>query len=204
MPRIKSVLISLLLVMMLFFAVSCGEGGVKAGESGSRETSGTQGEETSVSEGEESFETDSPGPSVSENGEPAASPSENAETSQSASPSKSASGGKDYESFSGYLLDVKCGEAGKDTNGNSMKKNPEKHTVKCLKNKTRAAGGYGIAMKRSDGTYKFFKLDEDGNKMVKRYIIDKTKLKSGVLIAVRGTMEDDIIYVKTVLKYGLE
>jgi len=188
MPRIKSALIFLLIIVLLLSATACGETNAGASSSPSESASA----EPSVSESEE--------PSPSESEEPSESPSE----SDTASASPSASKSKDYESFSGFLLDVKCGKAGKDTKGHSMKTHPEKHTVKCLKDKTHAASGYGIAMKRKDGTYKFYKFDEAGSKKIKHFIVDKTVLKDNVLVAVRGSMKDNIIYVDQVLAYGLK
>jgi len=151
-----------------------------------------------------SAETSSPGESA---------PAESASDTASSSPSESApdesalpkpSKNSDVKTFNGYLADQKCGKAGKDTDGNNMKTHPEKHTVKCLKNKTHAASGYGMYIRQKDGKYKFYKFDEAGNKMVKRYIIDKTEKSDEMKIAVRGTLSGSTINVTTVLKYGLK
>ena len=101
-------------------------------------------------------------------------------------------------------MDLTCGKRGKDEKGNDLTKNPMKHTVACLK--SHAESGYGIFRGQGDGTFKFFPFDSDGNKQVKRYIIDETTKKDDLRIAVRGTLDADgkTIHVKIVMNYGLE
>lgn len=138
-------------------------------------------------------------PSVTPSETPTATPT----PSPTPSPSPSASNG--LKTINGYLVDQKCGLAGKDTNGNDMTAHPEKHTVKCLKTKSHADSGYGMEIRQSDGSFKFYKFDKASSNMLKRQIVDKTEKTDDILIAVRGTMnDDDTITAKVVLNYGLK
>ncbi len=185
-------------VIMLFIFGGCGDS-ESPEEAPNGEPVDTGIVELSESESIEPVESESIEPVESESIEPSDTPSVSPD--ESAKPSKSPG----YKTFSGYLLDCKCGHKGKDTRGNDMTTHPEKHTLKCLKDKTRAASGYGLAIKqKSTGKYEFFPFDDKGSKLVKRYIVDKTKKTNALLIAVRGWYEDDLIKVDMVLSYGLE
>jgi hypothetical protein len=107
----------------------------------------------------------------------------------------SASKGKAVETtFTGYLIDQKCGlkETSRE-DGIDLKKNPEKHTLSCNLASDSAASGYGISMKDDSGAYKFFPLDDAGNKMAKESVLDKTSRKDGILVELKYMQNGDVI-----------
>lgn len=110
-------------------------------------------------------------------------------------PSPSASQGKAVETtFTGYLIDQKCGLAETSReDGADLTKNPEKHTLACDLAPDSAASGYGISMKDDDGVYKFFPLDDAGNKLAKESVLDKTSRKDGLLVELKYKQEGDVI-----------
>jgi hypothetical protein len=142
--------------------------------------------------GAETISSPSPSPTIEATPTPTPEPSPTPETSPSVSGT---------QTISGFLIDQKCGEAGTDTYGNDIVAHPEKHTVKCLK--ARSASGYGMMLFKG-GTWHFYKFDAAGSKAVKRWIVDKTTKTKDMNIAVKGTIEGDLIKVKTVLAYGLK
>lgn len=191
MPKRIILILSVIMVMSLFIS-ACGNKNVSSSETPTEKSAE---EEASPSESTaESAESNEASPSITPSVSPSASPSESA----------SASSSSDLQKFDGYLVDATCGKRGKDEKGNDLTKYPMKHTVACLKN--HAKSGYGLFRGQGNGTFKFFLLDEDGNKQVKRYIIDKTTKKDDLRIAVRGTLDEDgtTIHVKVVMAYGLE
>ncbi len=136
---------------------------------------------------------------------PTPTPTPSPSPSPSPSPTKEVAAG--LQKYDGYLLDARCGKDGKDTHGNDLttEEGLKKHTTACLK--TRASTGYGMMIYRS-GKWTFFKFDEAGNKMVKRYIVDKTKKTNQIKITVRGVIDGSTIQLGvkggTVLgNYGL-
>jgi hypothetical protein len=183
---------TLILILMLSFALTaCGSNNAPADTS-------------SASPSESVTDTASPSDTASAEASPSADTSVDPSTEPSASASASAKDTSGLTTYSGYLVDQKTAATGKDASGNVLKKNPKKVSVKVLRNSTHADSGYGIYMMRKDGTYKYFKLDTTGSSMVKRYIVDKTKRTSSVLIAVRGTLSGSTIKVSSVLQYGLK
>ena len=209
------VLTVIMVLIVSFFLSACESKDASTSPSDSSETSGTETETVSPDEstpadtastdsgaetsGEENAEA-SPSDSAS------ASPSDSAEASPSESASSSASTSSDpnTKKFDGYLVDVKCADKGKDTHGNDMTKEPMKHTVACLKSNSKS--GYGLYIGQGNDTFKFYPFDDNGNKMIKRYIIDKTEKTDNMRVAVRGALGDDgkTIKVTTVLNYGLK
>jgi hypothetical protein len=104
---------------------------------------------------------------------------------------------KDYV---GYLTDKHCWTTGKDdeTGKVDVRKNPEKHTTSCLKMEMCMMDGLGIAIKESNGTYKFYKFDKAGSKKADDEIMMKTKRKFGNKIAVKGTVNGDTITITSI------
>ena len=99
--------------------------------------------------------------------------------------------------YSGYLADKLCADAGKAFDGADMKANPENHTLKCLVAKPCAASGYGLMVKAADATeYVFYKFDSKGDKLTKKFLA-KTKKGKDFLVEVVGTMKDKTIKVKS-------
>lgn len=97
--------------------------------------------------------------------------------------------------YAGYLTDVHCWKKGKDdeTGKVDVKKNPQKHTTSCMKMEMCMMDGLGIAIKQSDGAYKFFTFDKAGSKKADDEIMMKTKKKFDIKITVKGTISGDTI-----------
>jgi hypothetical protein len=93
--------------------------------------------------------------------------------------------------YKGYISDVLCGSGGKDPAGNDLTINPEKHTLACMQAPQCAASGYGIFIKDKEGKYVFHKFDNKGSDMAKKKIIDSTKKKEGIMVAVKGDLQAD-------------
>jgi hypothetical protein len=93
--------------------------------------------------------------------------------------------------YKGYLSDVLCGTNGKDPGGTDLLKNPEKHTLACMKAEACAASGYGVFLKEKDGMYKFHKFDAKGSEMAKKEIVDVAKKKDNMKIKVKGELQED-------------
>ncbi len=96
--------------------------------------------------------------------------------------------------FTGYLIDQKCGLQGIDIqDGTDITKFPEKHTLSCALMPMCIASGYGISIQQSDGTYKYYKFDANGSTAAKSTVIDKTTKKDSLLVEVTGAMNGDTI-----------
>ncbi len=93
------------------------------------------------------------------------------------------------QTFTGWLGDSDCSPNLED---------PTAMSSKCLKCPHCEASGYGISIKQTDGTYKYFKFDENGHKLAKENIVDKTKEKKVPAIIVKGTLDGNIIKVKSI------
>jgi len=104
---------------------------------------------------------------------------------------------KDKE-FIGYLCDKACAKAGisADIKANLIT-NPEKHTVMCMKDCKDS--GFGLMIKQSDGKYKFYKFDENGDKLALS-ILNKTKKTDNIKLKVNGSMMDEMIMVKSMME----
>lgn len=103
------------------------------------------------------------------------------------------------QTFTGYLVDQKCGIAGIDIqDGTDLTKNPEKHQLSCAMMPGCLASGFGLFIKQTDGTYKFYKFDANGSKMSIDQIINKTQKRDNFLVDVSGTMSGDTITVASI------
>ena len=89
--------------------------------------------------------------------------------------------------FSGYIMDTHC----------FLKKpDPSLDTKKCLQMTGCAATGYGIAVKQSQNTYKFYAFDgkfapeaSDGQLLAVK-LVDATTRTDHIYITVSGTLSD--------------
>ena len=99
--------------------------------------------------------------------------------------------------YSGYLADKLCADAGTAFDGANMKTNPENHTLKCLLAKQCVASGFGLMMKDKDAKeYVFYKFDSKGDKLTKK-LLAATKKQKDFFIEVVGTMYGKTIKVKS-------
>lgn len=103
------------------------------------------------------------------------------------------------QTFTGYLIDQKCGVAGIDIqDGTDLTKNPEKHQLTCAMMPGCLASGFGLSIKQADGTYKYYKFDAAGSKTSIDTIINKTTKADNLLVDVTGMMNGDTITVATI------
>ncbi len=103
------------------------------------------------------------------------------------------------KSFSGYLSDVMCGNAGRDTANNDLTKYPSKHAVVCMKSPKCSISGYGIFFKNPKGLYEFHRFDTNGNNIAKGSILKNTTKKNDVSIVVMGTLgKDGVLRVSSI------
>jgi hypothetical protein len=91
--------------------------------------------------------------------------------------------------LTGYIIDNACSTRAAGENGAEKVKN---HTVKCAMMPSCAKSGYAVY---ADG--KLYKLDEEGNKKATD-ILKKTKSEKSVQVSVEGTVEGDILTVKSI------
>jgi hypothetical protein len=89
---------------------------------------------------------------------------------------------------SGYLIDNMC--ASHHLADADFKDRVKKHTVSCALMPNCAKSGFAVYT--SEG--KFYKFDEAGNKTAADLLKD-TATKSGMLVAIEGTIEGDTIHV---------
>lgn len=114
-------------------------------------------------------------------------------------PTESASPSASQQTFTGYLVDQQCGISGVDIqDGTDLTKNPEKHQLTCAMMPGCLASGFGLFIKQSDGTYKFYKFDKAGSQMAIDNVINKTKKADNFLVDVTGTMSGDTITVASI------
>ena len=92
--------------------------------------------------------------------------------------------------LTGYIIDNACA-AGR-ANGENAAEKVKNHTVKCAMMPSCAKSGYAVY---SDG--KLLKLDEEGNKKAAD-ILKNTKSEKSVQVSVEGTVEGDILTVKSI------
>lgn len=81
--------------------------------------------------------------------------------------------------LTGWLMDQCCSVKTKD---------PAKHTRMCNMMESCAASGYGIIVKFADGSYKFYKFDENGQNLAKDYL-ESTPKEDNLTITVKGIMD---------------
>lgn len=101
--------------------------------------------------------------------------------------------------FEKYLLDVDCANKAITDDGTNLKKNPENHTVACLKKPSCMASGYGVIIRNAEtGKYNFYKFDEKGDKLARK-LLETTKKTDNLRIKVKGTIDNSmIIRVKSI------
>ena len=91
--------------------------------------------------------------------------------------------------LTGYVIDNACSARAASENGAEKVKN---HTVKCAMMPSCAKSGYAVF---ADG--KLYKLDEEGNKKAAD-ILKNTKAEKGVQVSVEGTVDGDMLKVKSI------
>jgi hypothetical protein len=89
--------------------------------------------------------------------------------------------------LTGWLMDQCCSVKTKD---------PAKHTRTCNVMESCAASGYGIIVKFTDGSFKFYKFDEKGQGLAKDYL-GKSSKESNLTITVKGIMNEGILKVSS-------
>lgn len=98
---------------------------------------------------------------------------------------------KNSVKLTGYVIDNACGGAHvKDAN---FKERVKKHSTSCALMPNCASTGY--ALYTADG--KLYKFDAAGNKTVEELLKD-TDTKTGVSVAVEGTLEGDTLHATKV------
>ena len=105
------------------------------------------------------------------------------------------------ETFTGYVIDQKCGISGVDVqNGSDLSKLADKHTLSCAQMPACTASGFGMSIKQADGTYKYYKFDSAGSKLALDSIINKTTKADNLLVEVKGAMSADTITVASIVE----
>lgn len=104
------------------------------------------------------------------------------------------------KTFVGYLLDGHCAKTGKDdeTGKINVLKNPEKHTLSCLKLEMCMAERLGVMVKQSTGKYVYYKFDSAGSKKADDNIMMMTKKKFAIKVAVTGTLSGTNLKVSSI------
>jgi hypothetical protein len=104
--------------------------------------------------------------------------------------------------YSGYLVCQSCaaGIHGMAADGANVLKNPELHTVSCLKMPGCAASGFGIFMKTQDGPYTYYKFDKKGSDIAFKDIVSKTTKKDHLLVDVTGKLQNQTITVDRIVE----
>ena len=99
--------------------------------------------------------------------------------------------------YSGYLVCQMCAGAahGMAADGVNVLKNPELHSVSCLKMPACTASGFGIFMKTQDGSYTYYKFDKKGSDIALKDIVLKTTKKDHLLVEVTGKLQSQTITV---------
>ncbi|HWQ70758.1 MAG TPA: cell wall-binding repeat-containing protein [Desulfitobacteriaceae bacterium] len=87
--------------------------------------------------------------------------------------------------FSGWLADSDC---------SPQKTDPTTMGNQCLKCPKCVAGGYGISLKQSDGTYIYYKFDENGHNLAKDIAAATTCLKVPA-IRVQGKLTGELVTI---------
>lgn len=91
------------------------------------------------------------------------------------------------QQLTGWLIDKHCAEKAKD---------PSAETKMCLQMKSCSSSGYGVIIKASTGSYKFYKFDDNGSKLASEYLETTSKDKN-IIITVKGIIKDEIFNVLT-------
>lgn len=93
------------------------------------------------------------------------------------------------QTFTGWLGDSDCTPHLKD---------PSEMGTSCLTCPKCEASGYGISVRQTDGSYKFYKFDTNGHKLAKENIISKTSSEKVPEIVVKGVLEGNVIKVSSI------
>lgn len=93
------------------------------------------------------------------------------------------------EEFKGILIDAHC----------SGTSDPAKHAKACNLMLGCAASGYGVDIKQPNGAYKFYKFDDNGQKIAKN-ILSKTTRTSNLTIIVKGALDGNTIKVSSIVE----
>ncbi len=96
----------------------------------------------------------------------------------------------------GYLCDVFCGTRPQSLDLNDLKKNPEKHTVRCLLMPPCEGSGYGVLVNMGTAEFKNYilkyRFDKKGNVLAVRYL-KGLKKKDNVLVTVTGQDDNGVL-----------
>lgn len=98
--------------------------------------------------------------------------------------------------FKGYLSDAACGTSlsGKAADGTDMLKQPQNHTVACMRADACIASGFGLMIKGKTGTYSFVKFDAAGSDQAKNIVMNTRKTKS-ITLEIEGEMKNNTLTV---------
>jgi hypothetical protein len=99
--------------------------------------------------------------------------------------------------LTGYLIDNAC--AGAHVKDANFKERVKKHSTSCALMPNCAKSGYAVYT--ADG--KLYKFDEAGNKSVEDLLKD-TETKTGVSVAVEGTVDGDTFHVTKITEIKAE
>jgi hypothetical protein len=102
--------------------------------------------------------------------------------------------------YTGYLVCQSCAGAahGMALDGVNVLKNPEKHSVGCLRMPSCIASGFGIFLKKQDGNYTYYKFNKEGSDLAYNNIVSKTTKADNLLVEVTGKMKSGIIVVNNI------
>ena len=104
---------------------------------------------------------------------------------------------KNSVKLSGYLIDNAC--SGAHVKEATFKERVKKHSTSCALMPNCVSSGY--ALYTEDG--KLYKFDSAGNKTVEELLRD-TETKSGVSLAVEGTLEGDTLHATKITEVKAE
>jgi hypothetical protein len=103
------------------------------------------------------------------------------------------SGAAQKVELTGWLIDKCCSEKTKD---------PSKHTRMCNLMESCAATGYGVMVKQSDGSYKFYKFDSKGDTLATNYL-KKTTKEDNLTVTVKGTWDGKLLKITSLVEKNL-
>ena len=102
------------------------------------------------------------------------------------------------DTYTGYLVDTLCWDAGTGADDSNVKTNPEDHTVMCALMKPCIQSGYSLLVKNSSGVYEAHTLDKKGNRMAVKYLKNLHKTKD-VRVDIKGTWDGDVLKVESIM-----
>lgn len=97
--------------------------------------------------------------------------------------------------FTGYLMCRSCATAplGIAADGVNVLKNPENHSVQCLKMPSCVASGFGMMIKNNHGNYTYYPFDQKGSDLAYQSIISKSIKKDNLMVTVTGKLQKGLI-----------